>query len=114
MNDPVEEAYREYMRTLARKGGAVTKRRHGCDPRYYRNIGRRGGEASVAARKARIAADLDAVKPGEPPIVESPVTLGEAPIAEPIDSAPDTRAAARRRVFTELHAERKTFRSTPT
>ena len=71
MNDPVEAAYREHMRTLARKGGAVTKRRHGCAPRYYRSIGRRGGEASVAARKARIAADLEAVKPGEARIVEA-------------------------------------------
>ena len=71
MNDPVEEAYRDYMRALAGKGGAVTKRRHGCDPRYYRSIGRRGGEASVAARKARIAADLEAVKPGEARIVEA-------------------------------------------
>jgi hypothetical protein len=86
------------MRALARKGGAVTKRRHGCDPRYYPNIGRRGGKASVAARKARIAADLDAVK------------LGEAPITKPIDTAPDTHATARRPVtITALLADRKRF-----
>ena len=45
------------MKELAHKGGAVTKRRHGSDPRYYCNIGRRGGRASVEARKARIAAE---------------------------------------------------------
>ncbi|HEX3458933.1 MAG TPA: hypothetical protein VHR97_13370 [Candidatus Baltobacteraceae bacterium] len=109
MNEPVEAAYRGYMRALARKGGATTKRRHGCDPRYYRNIGRRGGEASVAARKARIAAELDAVKSAEAPIVEASAALAEAPIAEPIDTAPDTRATTRRRVFTELLADRKRF-----
>jgi len=108
-NDPVETAFRDYMRTLARRGGAATKRRHGRDPRYYRNIGRRGGEASVAARKARIAAELDAMKPGEPSIVEASAALAEPPIAEPIDSAPHTDATARRRVFTELLADRKRF-----
>jgi len=110
MNDRVEAAFREYMRALARKGGAVTKRRHGCDPRYYRSIGRRGGEASVAARKARIAADLDGAKPSEDPSVEASAALAEAPIAEPIDTAPDTHASVRRRVnITELLAERKRF-----
>jgi general stress protein YciG len=108
MNDPVEAAYREYMRTLARKGGAVTKRRHGCDPRYYRSIGRRGGQASVEARRARIAAQLDAVKSGEAPIVEA--SARAEVIAEPIDTAPDTHATARRSVnITALLAERKRF-----
>ncbi len=76
------------MRALAHKGDAVTKRRHGYDPRYYRDIARLGGRASVAARKVRIAAELDAVKPGEAPIVEAPVAFAEAPITEPIDTAP--------------------------
>jgi len=106
MNDPVEEAYREYMRALARKGGAVTKRRHGCDPCYYRNIGRRGGQASVAARKARIAADLDGAKLGEAPILEHGAASAQGRIAEPIDTVPNT---ARRRVITELLAARKRF-----
>ena len=109
MIDPVEAEFRTRMKALAHKGGATTKRRHGCDPRYYRNIGRRGGEASVAARKARIAADLDAVKPGEGPIVEASPPLAEAPITEAIDTAPDTRSTTRRRVFTELLADRKRF-----
>jgi general stress protein YciG len=108
--DPGEAAFRAHMRTLARKGGAVTKQRHGCDPRYYRNIGRRGGHASVEARKARIAAELGGVKPGEAPIIEASAALAEAPITEPIDMAPETHATARRPVnITELLADRKRF-----
>jgi general stress protein YciG len=57
--DDVEAAFRARMRALARTGGAVTKRRHGNDPAYYRDIGRLGGSASVAARKARILAELE-------------------------------------------------------
>lgn len=92
MVDPVEATLRARMRALAQKGGAVTKHRHGSDPRYYRDVGRLGGLASVAARKARVAAELDGVKA----------------IAEPIDAAPDTHATARRPVkITELLAERK-------
>ena len=96
MNDPVEAAYREYMRALARKGGATTKRRHGCDPRYYRNIGRRGGEASVAARKARIAADLDRVLPGDAPITEPRA----APAADP--PTPTRKPMTFREILTKL------------
>jgi general stress protein YciG len=47
-SDDVEAMFRARMRALARKGGAVTKRRHGCDPAYYLDIGRRGGSNSVA------------------------------------------------------------------
>jgi hypothetical protein len=47
------------MRALARKGGAVTKRRHGSDPAYYSTIGRIGGFNSVAARKTCILAELE-------------------------------------------------------
>ena len=114
INDPGEAAYREYMRTLARKGGAVTKRRHGCDPRYYRNIGRRGGEASVAARKARIAAELDAVKPGEAPIVEATAALAEAPIAEPIDTAPERMPRRAECNYQRAARRPQAFRPTPT
>ncbi|MFY9664765.1 MAG: hypothetical protein WCB01_11465 [Candidatus Cybelea sp.] len=56
MND-VDGVFRAQMRTLARRGGAATKR--GAEPNYYRTIGRLGGEASVAARKRRIYAELD-------------------------------------------------------
>jgi general stress protein YciG len=62
--DEVEAAYRARMRALAHKGGATTKRRYANDPWHYRDVGRLGGYASVAARKARIAAELDGVKPG--------------------------------------------------
>lgn len=110
--DDVEAAFRARMQALAHKGGAVTKQRHGYDPRYYRDIGRLGGHASVEARKARIAAELDGVKPGEAPIIETSAALAEAPIAEPIDTAPDTHATARRPVnITELLADRKHFGS---
>ena len=110
MIDPVEAAFRARMKSLAHKGGAVTKRRYGHDPRYYRNIGRRGGQASVEARKARIATELDAIKSGEPPIVEASAAPAEAPIAEQVDTAPDTHVTPRRRVnITELLAERKRF-----
>jgi general stress protein YciG len=79
MIDPVEATFRARMRALAHKGGAVTKRRYANDSRHYRNIGRLGGQASVAARRARIAAELDAVKPGEAPIVERGSVPAEVP-----------------------------------
>jgi hypothetical protein len=81
--DKAEQAFRAQMRALAHKGGAVTKRRHGSDPRYYRTIGRLGGHASVAARKARIAAELEVASPGEAPISESFAPLAEAAPAKP-------------------------------
>jgi general stress protein YciG len=68
--DDVEAAFRARMPALARKGGAVTKRQYGYDPRYYRDIGRLGGCASVAARKARMVAELEGAKPGEAQLVE--------------------------------------------
>ncbi|MFZ1019054.1 MAG: hypothetical protein WAN39_14430, partial [Candidatus Cybelea sp.] len=49
-------------------GGAVTKQRHGSDPAYYRDIGKVGGSASVAARRARILAELEG-RVCEPPTV---------------------------------------------
>ena len=91
MIDPVNSAFRARMKELAHKGGAVTKRRHGSDPRYYCNIGRRGGRASVEARKARIAAELSALTPGDAPIFEPPATLVETPVAEPIDAFAGTQ-----------------------
>ncbi|MGC2634913.1 MAG: hypothetical protein WA215_11945 [Candidatus Cybelea sp.] len=96
MIDPIESPFRARMKALAHKGGAVTKRRHGYDPRYYRDIGRLGGVASVAARKARIAAELDRVKPCEGPTVEAPVAHADAPVTAPIEAAPDVHATVRR------------------
>ena len=110
MTDPLETTFRARMKALAHKGGAVTKRRYGHDPRYYRNIGRRGGQASVEARKARIATELDAIKSGEAPTVDAPLAVADAPVTEPIETAPDVHATARRPVnITELLADRKRF-----
>jgi general stress protein YciG len=77
--DEVEAALRARIQALAHKGGAATKLRHGSDPGYYSGIGRRGGHASVAARKAKITAELDAVKPCDASIVEAALALAEAP-----------------------------------
>ncbi len=108
------------MRALAQRGGAVTKRRHGSDPGYYRNIGRLGGHASVAARKARIAAELEGVEPGEAPIVEPfpssvdvtpvsarpPMTLSQV-LADLESSGPCLPDASNRRgSLADMHAER--------
>jgi hypothetical protein len=87
--DDLEAAFRARMRALAYKGGAVTKRRHGCDPSYYRDIGRLGGSASVAARKRRILAELEgracepvtvttvASSPQPPPQIRRHLTLAD-------------------------------------
>lgn len=47
------------MRELAHRGGAATKRRAATEQNYYAGIGRLGGRASVAARKAKIAAEAE-------------------------------------------------------
>ena len=80
--DHVEMAFRARMLALAHKGGAVTKRRYGNNPRYYRDIGRLGGLASVAARKARLAFELDGGR-GEAPMVEALAAPSPAPQAPP-------------------------------
>lgn len=84
--EDVDAALRTRMRALAQKGGAVTKRRHGSDPIYYRSIGRLGGHASVAARRARIAAELDCLRPGETPIVEPLASVEDMP--PPVSARP--------------------------
>jgi len=50
------------MGALACKGATTTKQRHGGDSRYWRRIGRLGGQARIAARKARIAVELEDVE----------------------------------------------------
>ncbi|MEO7201995.1 MAG: hypothetical protein ABIZ82_05310, partial [Candidatus Tumulicola sp.] len=72
MSHDLDGIFRAQMRALAHRGGAATKKLMASDPKYYRRIGKIGGRASVTARKARIAADLNVVKPGEAPIIESP------------------------------------------
>jgi hypothetical protein len=75
--DPANVGFLARMRALARKGGAVTKRLYANDPRYYRDIGRLGGAASVAARKAKIVAELEH-GPSEAPIINPTATPIEA------------------------------------
>jgi hypothetical protein len=53
----VDAIFLARMRALAHRGGAATKRR--AEPNYYRTIGRLGAEASVAARKRRIYAEVE-------------------------------------------------------
>ena len=72
------------MRALAHRGGAATKR--GADPGYYRTIGRLGGEASVAARKRRIYAELYA-EVCEPATVPPSASLP----TQPAPSSPQTK-----------------------
>lgn len=43
------------MRALGRKGAAATKRRYADDPAYFKSIGKRGGLASGASRRAKLA-----------------------------------------------------------
>ena len=57
MND-VDAIFRARMRALARRGGAATKS-EAPSRAITATIGRLGGEASVAARKRRIYAELD-------------------------------------------------------
>jgi general stress protein YciG len=72
MND-LDAVFRARMRALARRGGAVTKSR--VEPNYYREIGRLGGEASVAARKRRIYAEVEygVCEPATVPTSEPPL-----------------------------------------
>ena len=90
----VDSVFRSQMRALAHKGGAVTKRRYGNDPRYYRDIGRLGGSASVAARKERIVAELDGLKLSEASTVEPSAAPSEVPSvrARPTITLADIRA----------------------
>jgi general stress protein YciG len=57
MFEPAEAQFRRSMSELARRGGAATKKLAAIDRNYYASIGRLGGRASVAARKAKIAAE---------------------------------------------------------
>jgi hypothetical protein len=70
MND-VDRIFRAQMVDLGKKGGIATKRRLDGDPGYYRDLGARGGRASVDAPRARIAASLEQPKQSEP-IVDPP------------------------------------------
>jgi hypothetical protein len=118
--DPVEATFRARMRALARKGGAVTRRLYADDPGRYREIGRLGGNASVAARKARIAVELEDIKPGEAPIVESgaqttevtpvlarpPLTLSQVLASLGSTKAGAPKAGSRHDSLTDLQAEK--------
>jgi general stress protein YciG len=64
------DALREYLRANGRKGAAATKRRYADDPSYYRSLGKRGGVASGASRRAKTAARAESAselhEPGGP------------------------------------------------
>jgi hypothetical protein len=97
--DPPEVVFRAHMAALAEKGGGATKRRYGTNPRYYRDIGRLGGSASAAARRARIAAELEAPNTDATPIVGS--------YTAPVEVAPPVPRAATtlRDVLADLEGE---------
>jgi len=59
MFEPAEAQFCRSMRELAHRGGAATKRLAATEQDYYASIGRLGGRASVAARKAKIAPELE-------------------------------------------------------
>jgi general stress protein YciG len=77
--DEGHAAFQAHMRRLAHKGGDVTKRRHGKDPRYYPSIGRLGGKASAAARRASSQPNPKGHDRREPPIVEPSATQVAVP-----------------------------------
>lgn len=71
------------MRELARRGGAATKRLAARQPDYYHVIGRAGGKASAAARRAQSGVEpVDATTNGWP-VAEGVTASSEAPHAAP-------------------------------
>jgi hypothetical protein len=76
----LDAVFRARMRALAYRGGAATKR--DAEPGYYAMIGRLGGEASVAARKRRIYAELDG-SVCEPMAVPQPAPLVQSSQSSP-------------------------------
>ncbi|MGB8907606.1 MAG: hypothetical protein WCC84_02530 [Candidatus Cybelea sp.] len=76
----VDAIFRARMRTLARRGGATTKR--DAEPGYYAMIARLGGEASVTARKRRIYAELEGGV-CEPVTVPPSAALAQSPQSPP-------------------------------
>ena len=94
-----EAKFREHMRTLAERGGAAMKRK--ADATYYREIGRLGGRASVAARRERFALEEEPTSPSGAPIVkprEAPVSGALAALSATDDQSaigvPQTRSSA--------------------
>jgi hypothetical protein len=99
--DEAEIAFLAYMRELAKRGAAATKKLVASRPGYYRALGRRGGQASVASRRARMPAELDGTAAIERPIVEAVATSSET--AQP---APRPLAASRQRRSTVSRTRR--------
>jgi len=97
-DDPADIAFRAKMRSLACKGGAATKRRLVHNPEFFRDIGRLGGQASVAASKARITRSLESeVSSATPPqdeVLDPSV---------PADVIPTRTTADIRNYFRRLH-----------
>jgi hypothetical protein len=78
-----EIAFLAHMRELAKRGAAATKKLVASRPGYYSALGRRGGRASAASRRARIAAELDGTAINESTIVEAVPALPETPQPAP-------------------------------
>jgi len=91
MNE-ADGAFRERMRELAKRGGAATKRLAARQPGYYRAIGQRGGGASAASRKARIAAEPDGSATNEPAIAMAAPSRAQPPPRPPLSPYAALRA----------------------
>jgi hypothetical protein len=85
--DPGEASYRAHMRSLAYRGGATTKQRHGTDPNYYRKIGKEGGAASATARRERFRQQVETEADG---CAIAPVPPCPVPVAAPVPSKSGT------------------------
>jgi general stress protein YciG len=90
MFEPAEAQFRRNMRELARRGGAATKRLAGTDRNYYASIGRLGGRASVAARKARIVKELQTASADGSSSVESSGASISTAVPEAAEATPPT------------------------
>jgi general stress protein YciG len=78
----LDAIFRARMRALAHRGGDATRKLVADDPGYYERIGRLGGEASVAARKRRIYAELEGGV-CEPVTVTPSAALAQSPQSPP-------------------------------
>ena len=88
MFEPAEAQFRRSMRELARRGGASTKRLAATQRNYYASIGRLGGRASVAVRKAKIAAEVE-LQPADAPTSDEPAQASFSPAGpEAAEGAP--------------------------
>lgn len=110
MFEAAEVQFRRSMLELARRGGAATKRLAATDRNYYASIGRLGGRASVAARKARIATDAE-LEPADAPTSDEcaqapfPPAGPEAAEGAPAISQPIETGDGFTQAFSESYAQ---------